>query len=525
MLQVKKLNILHKKDYRVLLTDFDLVLNKGDKAVIIGEEGNGKSTILKWIYNSELVENYVEATGECISTGERLGYLPQELSKTDAEKTIYEFFCEDDLLWNQEPKELNLLAKKLGLAPDMFYMDRKMQTLSGGEKIKLQIARLEMQQPTVFLLDEPSNDIDIETLEWMEQWIKNTEKIFLFISHDETLIERTTNMVIHIEQLRRKTVSKYTVSRTPYNIYIEQRNRNMNNQEQKALTERKEEQIKLEKFRRMQQKVENAQSSVSRQDPHTGKLLKKKMHAVKAMEHRLERDKENMTELPEEESPITISFREDICIPNGKTVLEFESKELFVTEENSEDKKVLAKDIFLRIRGNEKICIIGKNGAGKSTLLKQIAKEMLEREDIRAVYMPQNYEDELDMNITPVEYLSETGDKEETTKIRTYLGSMKYTFDEMEHQIKGLSGGQRAKILMLKMILSGANVLILDEPTRNFSPLSNPIIRKMLKNFGGSIISISHDRKYINEVCDTVYELNENGLKTVEIPQVYSERM
>ena len=276
-----------------------------------------------------------------------MGYLPQELSKTDAEKTIYEFFCEDDLLWNQEPKELNLLAKKLGLAPDMFYMDRKMQTLSGGEKIKLQIARLEMQQPTVFLLDEPSNDIDIETLEWMEQWIKNTEKIFLFISHDETLIERTANMVIHIEQLRRKTVSKFTVSRTPYNIYIEQRNRNMNNQEQKALTERKEEQIKLEKFRRMQQKVENAQSSVSRQDPHTGKLLKKKMHAVKAMEHRLERDKENMTELPEEESPITISFREDICIPNGKTVLEFESKELFVTEENSEDKKVLAKDIFL----------------------------------------------------------------------------------------------------------------------------------------------------------------------------------
>ena len=198
---------------------------------------------------------------------------------------------------------------------------------------------------------------------------------------------------------------------------------------------------------------------------------------------------------------------------------------MLVTEENSEDKKVLAKDIFLRIRGNEKICIIGTNGAGKSTLLKQIAKEMLEREDIRAVYMPQNYEDELDMNITPVEYLSETGDKEETTKIRTYLGSMKYTFDEMEHQIKGLSGGQRAKILMLKMILYGANVLILDEPTRNFSPLSNPIIRKMLKNFGGSIISISHDRKYINEVCDTVYELNENGLKTVEIPQVYSERM
>ena len=126
--------------------------------------------------------------------------------------------------------------------------------------------------------------------------------------------------------------------------------------------------------------------------------------------------------------------------------------------------------------------------------------------------MPQNYEDQLDLSLSPLEWLSITGDKEETTKIRTYLGSMRYTPDEMFHPMQELSGGQKAKILFLKMILSGANVLLLDEPTRNFSPLSNPVIRQVLKEFGGSIISISHDRKYIGEVADTVYELTPQGL-------------
>ena len=126
--------------------------------------------------------------------------------------------------------------------------------------------------------------------------------------------------------------------------------------------------------------------------------------------------------------------------------------------------------------------------------------------------MPQNYEDQLDLSLSPLEWLSITGDKEETTQIRTYLGSMRYTPDEMFHPMSELSGGQKAKILFLKMILSGANVLLLDEPTRNFSPLSNPVIRQILKDFGGAIISISHDRKYIEEVVDTVYELTPCGL-------------
>ncbi len=121
---------------------------------------------------------------------------------------------------------------------------------------------------------------------------------------------------------------------------------------------------------------------------------------------------------------------------------------------------------------------------------KRIAEELLPRQDIRAAYMPQNYEDLLELDKTPVDYLSESGDKEEMTRIRTWLGSMKYTADEMQHAIRELSGGQKAKIFLLKMNLSGANVLVLDEPTRNFSPLSNPVIRQVLRDFGGAIIRV-----------------------------------
>ena len=127
--------------------------------------------------------------------------------------------------------------------------------------------------------------------------------------------------------------------------------------------------------------------------------------------------------------------------------------------------------------------------------------------------MPQNYDDLLDLDMTPVEFLDVTGDKAARTRIRTYLGSLKYTVDEMDHPIRELSGGQKAKVLLLKMSLSNANVLILDEPTRNFSPLSGPIIRKMIASFPGVVISISHDRKYIDEVCTKVYTLTEEGLK------------
>lgn len=513
MLQIKNLRLTHKKDLRTILDKFNLVLNDGDKAVIIGEEGNGKSTLIKWIYNPSLIEGYIEAEGERIIGNERLGYLPQELPEEDKQKTVYEYFTEKDKFWDKTPKDLAQLAAKFGLQTDFFYSDQIIGSLSGGEKVKLQLMRLLIEDVSVLLLDEPSNDIDIASLELLEQLINDWEHIVLFVSHDETLIEHTANMVIHIEQIKRKTESRYTVAKLSYARYMEERDKSFEHQKQMAVSDRREKKLRDEKYMRVMQSVDNALAACSRQAPAVAKNLKDKMHMVKAMGRRFEKEDENMTRMPDQEEAIFFKLGDDKSyVPAGKTVIEYELSELTTPD----GARCLARDIKLKIRGSEKVCIVGANGAGKTTLLRKIADELLERRDIKAEYMPQNYEDMLDLDVTPVDFLNQSGDKEESTRIRTYLGSLKYTPDEMEHPIRELSGGQKAKVLLLKMSLSGANVLILDEPTRNFSPMSGPVIRKMIKDFKGAVISISHDRKYIDEVCDTRYELNINGLKNLD---------
>ncbi len=517
MLQVKNLTITHRKDLRIILENFSMVLNDGDKAVIIGEEGNGKSTLMKWIYDPEMAEEYTECEGERVMAGEVPGYLPQELPEADKEKTLYEYFSEAQLFFDKDPKELARMAAEFQVATDFFYSDQKMGSLSGGEKVKAQLMRLLMDNPTVLLLDEPSNDIDISTLELLEKLINNWKHIVLFISHDETLIENTANVVIHIEQIMRKTKSRYTIVKDNYQNYIKNRAANFERQEQQALNDKREKKLRDEKYRRILQSVNRAQATIgSVNTGHIGdpmqaaRNLKDKMHTVKAMGRRFEKEDENMTERPEQEEAIFFKLGDkNAGMPAGKTVIEY-SLDKLTTPDGS---KVLSKDIFLRVRGPEKICIVGTNGVGKTTLLKKMAQELLSRNDIRAQYMPQNYEELLDLDVTPVEFLDDTGDKAVRTRIRTYLGSLKYTADEMDHPIRELSGGQKAKVLLLKMSLSDANVLILDEPTRNFSPLSGPVIRKMIASFPGAVISISHDRKYIEEVCTKTYTLTEDGLK------------
>lgn len=506
MLQVKNLNIYHKKDLRPLVTELSFVLNDGDKAAIIGEEGNGKSTLLKLLYNPALAEDYAEYEGEIIKNHVISGYLAQELPPEDKEKTVYEFLSEEPAFSETDYRELASLTGKLGISADMLYSDTKMKCLSGGEKVKIQFVRIMTRQPDLLLLDEPSNDIDIDTLKWLEEFINSCTFPVLYISHDETLLENTANMIIHMEQLKRKTESRCTVFRTDYRDYVKRRQEGFERQERLATEERAAYEKQQEKFRRIYDKVEYRQDVITRQNPSGGRLLKKKMHTVKAMERRFERQAENMTQMPETEEAIFFRFAEGEGIPAGKWVIDYELPVLTAGE------RELSRDIQLQMRGPEKVCIIGKNGAGKTTLLRKIAEELMQRRDIRAAYMPQNYEELLAPDSTPVEYLSRTWDKEENTRIRTYLGSMKYTVQEMDHAIRDLSGGQKAKLLLLKMSMEHRNVLILDEPTRNFSPLSGPVIRELLKNFPGAIISVSHDRKYIGEVCDRVLELDSEGL-------------
>ncbi len=510
MLQIKNLTITHKKDLRELIRNLSFTLNPGDKMAIIGEEGNGKSTLLKLITDEKLTEDYASYTGEIIKTGMRLGYLAQELTQEQKAQTIYAFCCEQPGFWDLSPREIGDAAREVGLTEELLYADRPVSSLSGGERVKLQLACLRMARPDALLLDEPSNDIDIETLEWLERFILSSEAPVLFVSHDETLIENTANRILHLELVRKKTLPRATVVRMPYRQYVAERLSSLERQEQMARKEASEYRKQMERYRQIYQRVEHEQNVISRQDPGGARLLKKKMKAVKSMGRRFEREQEDRTQLPDVEEALLAGFEENVSLPVGKTVLDFQLDALKVED------RILAQDIVLRVTGPEKVVIIGRNGAGKTTLLRRIAGELLERQDVKAAYMPQNYEELLDGRLTPVEFLAPEGNKGAVTKARTFLGSVKYTPEEMAHPIAALSGGQKAKLLFIKMILDGCNVLVLDEPTRNFSPLSNPVIRRVLRCYGGAIISISHDRKYIGEVCDRELRLTPEGILPVE---------
>ena len=510
MLQIKHLTMTHRQDLRELLSDFSLVLNAGDKAVLIGEEGNGKSTLLKWIFDPTLIEPYIEAEGERVCDG-RMAYLPQELPQAERGFSVYDFFAASEAFWNADHRELRQLARTLRLDTKLFYSEQRMDSLSGGERVKVSLARLLMEKPDVLLLDEPSNDVDLETLQWLEGFITDFPGIALFISHDETLIERTANRVILLEQLIHKSRSRWTVANVPYAQFAAQRRRGLEKQEQMAYRERREDRKAMEKFRRIQQSVEHAQNTITRADPSTGRLLKKKMASVKAMERRYERERGEMTEIPVTEDAINMRLNYQLPLPAGRTVLELDLPELW-SEDGS---RLLARNVSLGVQGPERICLIGRNGAGKTTLLRRIHRELMGRENLHVCCMPQNYAETLNATQTPIDFLAPSGDKAAVTEARTCLGSLQYTAEEMERPMSALSGGQRAKVLLLKLGLTATDVLLLDEPTRNFSPLSGPEIRAMLRAFPGAIISVSHDRKYIAEVCDRVLALREDGLHEV----------
>lgn len=512
MFQVRKLTITHRKDLTMLVEDLSFVLVPGDRAAIVGEEGNGKSTVLKLLYDPALVEGYAEWTGELPDKGLRKGYLAQELAQEQLEQTVLEFCQRDDSFAAADPRELDRAARQVGLSAELFYDWRPLATLSGGERVKLRLALLLLAAPDVLLLDEPSNDLDVDTLEWLEGFLLACPVPVLYVSHDETLLSRTANVIIHLERLRRRTTPRATVLRTGYGDYVSQRQRSFAQQEQQARKEKAEYDAKMEKFRQIRNKVEHQQATITRGDPHGGRLLKKKMHAVQSMGRRFEREKENMTQMPEWEEAILTAFNAgSSALPAGKVVLRLDLPELTAGE------RVLAKSVRLWITGPEKIGIVGANGVGKSTLLKLVAEDLLSRTDIKAAYMPQDYGDGILGAKTPVDILAPSGHRDDITRARTLLGAMKYKAEEMEHPAAGLSGGQRAKLLFLAMVLNGSNVLLLDEPTRNFSPLSVPVIRQVLEDFPGCILSVSHDRLYLKQVCDRILELTPEGLREVSL--------
>ena len=496
MLEVSNLSI--KIQNRYLVKNLSLTLNKGDKLAIIGEEGNGKSTLLKGILG---ICKYAEVTGNINLKGNTIGYLAQSMSENELSKKAHDFLFKDDNDYYEKENNLYKYLDAFNLNDKV--LEQKIGTLSGGEKVKIGLLKLLINEYDILFLDEPTNDLDLDSLELLEKFINNIDKPIVYVSHDETLLANTANMILHLEQIMKKTDCRNTLLKIDYDTYVTQRLKKIDKQTQIANFEKRTLNKQQEKLRKIMQKVEHQQNTISRKDPHGAQVLKKKMHTLKSQEKRL--DETKITEIPDVEENINFFF-EDVSIPKTKNIISLDIPKLTIQD------KLLSENIKLDIIGNTHLCIIGQNGVGKSTLIKLIYEKLKNREDIKVGYMPQTYDDIFANYDYALSFLCPSGNKDDITKARMYLGNMKFTRDEMTSKIKDLSNGTKAKLFLIKMVLEKYNVLILDEPTRNVSPLSNPVIRKVLKEFKGTIISISHDRKYIAEVIDNLYILTPKGL-------------
>ena len=257
---------------------------------------------------------------------------------------------------------------------------------------------------------------------------------------------------------------------------------------------------------------ENVETALrATKDSTAGRLLAKKMKTVLSQEKRFEKEAQSMTQKPLEEEQIQLFFSDIQPLPASKVLVQLEKENLSIGQ------RILAQELRLTVHGQDKIGIIGPNGAGKSTLLAKLQQLLSAKREISLGFMPQDYHKKLQLDLSPVAYLSQTGQKEELQKIQSHLASLNFSYPEMHHQIRSLSGGQQGKLLLLDLVLRKPNFLLLDEPTRIFSPTSQPEIRKLFASYPGGLITVSHDRRFLKEVCTSIYRLTENGLEVVDL--------
>ncbi|XFA98705.1 ATP-binding cassette domain-containing protein [Candidatus Izemoplasma sp. B36] len=509
MLEIRNLSVRKITENRSLIDDLSFTLNKGDKFAIIGLEGNGKSTLLKIILGMDL--DYIEYTGSVNYKKAKIGYLPQSIKADWNDINVIDFLLKDnpkDSINVDAYAKLSMLDKTLNYVnfdKDIFDDSKNIAEYSGGEVVKLGLTKMLLKDPDILLLDEPTNDLDLDTVLFLENFIQNEKRPILFISHDEALLQNTANGIIHLVQTHKKTKAQSFFEKCSYDEYKTSRNLMIASQSMIAKKERSNFKKKMEKYRQIYQKVEHLQNQTVR-NPTMARLLAKKIKSLKSTEKRFNQEKENFTEIPEVEEEIWLFFDEDISIPNNRVLIDYHIESLEV------EGKVLSRDINLLLKGPAKICIIGKNGSGKTTLLKDIHNRLKNRDNVNVGYVGQNYDEQLENNKSAVDILVDSRNRELAGPARKMMGALHFTTEEMLYNQTDLSGGQKAKLLLLKTVIDKANVLILDEPTRNLSPLSIPVIHNLLLNYKGAIICVSHDRNFIENVFEEVYVLNENGL-------------
>ena len=505
MIKINHLTITQNKDLRDLVSDLNITIQDGEKIAIIGEEGNGKSTLLRTLMGEKLADFSIK--GDIQSDLQSLVYIPQHLPEELKKKSLQDYFFLEST--DLDYSILYCLSDELHFDSSRFASDQEIGSLSGGEALKIQLIH-ELAKPfDILFLDEPSNDLDLETIDWLKSQIQKMRQTVIFISHDEDFLSQTADTIIHLRLVKHRKEAETLVEHLDYDRYSEQRKAIFARQSQQAANDQRAYNKTMEKHRRVKQNVETALRNTK--NDVAGRLLAKKMKNVLSQEKRYEKAAQSLTQKPLEEEQIQLFFSDIEPLAASKVLLRLENETLSIGE------RVLAQELQLTVRGQEKIGIIGPNGIGKSTLLAKLHQLLSAKREISLGYMPQDYHKKLQLELSPIAYLSQTGQKEELQKIQSHLASLNFSYPEMQHHIRSLSGGQQGKLLLLDLVLCKPNFLLLDEPTRNFSPTSQPEIRKLFATYPGGLVTVSHDRRFLKEVCRSIYRLTKNGLEIVDL--------
>ena len=461
MLHVENFTMTHQQDLKVLIPSLSFDLKPGDKLALIGEEGCGKSSLLNWLRQPDAPLPYVEVTGTCSNAFGRTAWIGQTFPAQDEGLTI-EAYCFDPALAEQiDYGYFYQLVSQLGFDPDRL-------------------------------------------TSWLSRTLANLPTAVLFLSHDEAFLAQVANRILHIETINNHKASRVQLVNLDYETYRSQREAQFQRQGQLARKQQEEQAKQEARHRQMHDKVQHQLRQAH--DSSLGRLLAKKMRNVKSVGRRLERQAEDMLEIPIQEDAILVKLPCPHPLPASKWLVN--EPDYVVRLEG----RALTQPLTLEWRGQEKIGLVGPNGVGKSTLLKQVRDWLTDRPGLRLGYMPQDYRQVLPQDQTPLDFLQESGSQEEKTKLMTYLGSLRFDPDEMRHPISQLSGGQQAKLLLLKLNLMEVNVLLLDEPSRNFSPLSQAEVRQIFRDFPGAILAVSHDQVFLDQVCDRRLALQPAGI-------------
>ena len=519
MLNVHNLSVSFGGEY--LFEEISFRLNAGNRVGLVGKNGAGKSTLLKMLNKDMALDTGVIAVEKDIKIGflrqdidfvqgrtvleeayqafeeiKKLELKLDEINHQLAERTDYETDSYSQLIvdlndvshhyeilggYNYQG-ETEKILQGLGFRREDF--EKKTETFSGGWRMRIELAKLLLQSNDVLLLDEPTNHLDIESIIWFEQFLNNYAGAVVIVSHDKMFLDNVTNRTIEISLGRiydyNKPYSKYLVLRNE--IKQQQLNAQKNQEKEIQQAERL-----IEKFRAKSTKASMAQS-----------LIKKL-------------DKIERIEVDEDDNSV-MNLRFPISITPGKVVVEIEHLS------KSYGSNLVLKDINLLIERDSKTAFVGQNGQGKSTLAKIIVGELKHEghlklgHNVQIGYFAQNQAEYLDGNKTILDTMIDAANEKNRSKVRDILGSFLFRGDEVEKYVKVLSGGERNRLALAKMLLQPFNVLVMDEPTNHLDIKSKNVLKQACLNFEGTLILVSHDRDFLQGLTNKVYEFKDQRI-------------